>query len=72
MRQSLVFALVVGLLLFGSSMASSQAQAGVQVKITIPTDGFITFSPKIKVQGTAQAPAGAKLDLVVVSVNGNM
>ncbi len=62
--------LMMVLLALSGAASRGQVQSGVQTSITAPTDGFITFDPTLKVQGTAQVSAGAKLDLVLVSVNG--
>ena len=62
--------LAISLLVLLGTISVSQVNAAVQVQITAPTDGFITLSPKLKLQGMATVPEGAKLDLVLVSVNG--
>lgn len=68
---------LLGVLLMGWALAfhgGAQQTADpadtVRVSIIAPTDGFITLSPTLTVQGTVQAPEGSKIDLVLVSVNG--
>jgi len=65
---------LLGVLLMGWALAfhggAQQTADTVRVSITAPTDGFITLSPTLTVQGTVQAPEGSQVDLVLVSVNG--
>jgi len=70
MKRFLCSLLTMGLLALTSNASLTQTQADVQVSITAPTDGFVTLSPTLTVQGTVQAPEGSQLDLVLVSVNG--